>query len=292
MKLAASHEEEPPAQMTPSRTGLVRRTVAVLRTVASRPGGAGLSEVARASGVNKATCHRILGELEQERLVRVDHESRKYFLGFGMFALAGALLGAGGVADRVRSSLDRLAMTTGETTGIDVLIDDGILVAMQVQGPQLIGQASRPTPRVLPPVHTSTGKVLLAWCNNAELVVSAVREGGPRADGRKIGLAAFEKELALVRDRGYGTAVDELEVGASAVARPVFMKDDVVAAVWVGGPSFRLTPDRIPEVSRALKPVAEEVGAFLSAQGQGIQSLIEPLDLSGPRSRPKTTRAR
>ena len=83
-------------------------------------------------------------------MVRIDRETRKYFFGVGMFALAGAMIASDGVAAQVRSSLATLAMDTQETTGVDVLIETKVLVAMQVQGPLLIGQAGRAAPRVLP----------------------------------------------------------------------------------------------------------------------------------------------
>ena len=76
-----------------------------------------------------------------------------------------------------------------------------------------------------------------------------------------------------MRSRGYGTAVNELEIGASAVAAPVFVKDEVVAAVWVGGPSFRLTRPRIPDVAAALNSVAKEVAGFLAVQD--LRALID-----------------
>ena len=258
-----------PARENPEPAGaisLVRKTTVVLRAVASFPRGVGLSELARTTELSKATCYRILCELEEERLVRMDREARKYFFGVGMFALAGAMIASDGVAAQVRSSLATLALDTQETTGVDVLIETKVLVAMQVQGPLLIGQAGRAAPRVLPATTTSTGKVLLAWSPDPELVHAAVRGNVKRADGSEVTGDQFENELDLVRARGYGTAVNELEIGASAVAAPVFVKDEVVAAVWVGGPSFRLTRARIPDIAASLKVVAKEVAGFLAVQ--------------------------
>ncbi|CAM5742323.1 hypothetical protein SHIRM173S_00174 [Streptomyces hirsutus] len=42
--------------MASSEAGLVRRTIWLLRTVAAHPDGVGLSEIARESGIPKATC--------------------------------------------------------------------------------------------------------------------------------------------------------------------------------------------------------------------------------------------
>ena len=57
----------------------------------------------------------------------------------------------------------------------------------------------------------------------------------------------------MVRERGYATAVDELEQGLTAVAAPVFGIDGhVVASVSASGPSFRLPAERLPEVAAAV----------------------------------------
>jgi IclR family transcriptional regulator, acetate operon repressor len=253
-----------------SSVSLVRKTAAVLRGIASFPKGVGLSELARTTGVNKATCYRILSELEVERIVALDQETRKYVFGVGMFALAEAMTASDGVLAEVRAILAALAVDAEETTGIDVLDGTRVLVAMQVQGPLLIGQSFRTAPRTIPITTTSTGKVLLAWNRNRDLVEAAVRGGTLRADGTAVTLDEFDAMLDEVRTRGYGTAVDELEIGASAVAVPVFIDEQVVASVWVGGPSFRLNKSKIREVATSLKAVAAELGSVLALRGPGI----------------------
>ena len=55
-------------------------------------------------------------------------------------------------------------------------------------------------------------------------------------------------------------AVDELEVGLTAVAAPIRnAHGDVVASMSVSGPTFRLTADRMDEVVGQLMQAAEEV---------------------------------
>ena len=60
------------------------------------------------------------------------------------------------------------------------------------------------------------------------------------------------EELARIRRRGYATAIGEYELGLNAVAAPVHdARGNVVAAVDIWGPAFRLTPRRIPELGDA-----------------------------------------
>ncbi len=77
-------------------------------------------------------------------------------------------------------------------------------------------------------------------------------------------VAALRDELATIRGQGWGAARDELEEGLTAVAAPV--RDhtgDVVAALSISGPSFRMDADRIPELSRLAIDAADAVSVRL-----------------------------
>ena len=98
------------------------------------------------------------------------------------------------------------------------------------------------------PLHaTSNGKVLLSGLDDAEFseVVSRLARYTPRTITAK---AALREEVARVREAGYAVAVDELEVGLTAVAAPIrSAHGDVVASLSVSGPTFRLHDDALGE---------------------------------------------
>ena len=74
------------------------------------------------------------------------------------------------------------------------------------------------------------------------------------------GRPQLRDELDQVREQGYAVAIDELEVGLTAVAAPIRnAHGDVVASMSVSGPTFRLGPDRVDEVVALLVAAAEEV---------------------------------
>ena len=73
------------------------------------------------------------------------------------------------------------------------------------------------------------------------------------------------KELQHVRARGFATSIDELEVGLTALAAPVFgPQGEALAALSISGPSARLTPDRIAQLAPLLideaNTLAERLG--------------------------------
>jgi DNA-binding IclR family transcriptional regulator len=71
--------------------------------------------------------------------------------------------------------------------------------------------------------------------------------------------------LQHVRARGFATSIDELEVGLTALAAPVFgPQGEALAALSISGPSARLTPDRIAQLAPLLideaNTLAERLG--------------------------------
>jgi len=72
-----------------------------------------------------------------------------------------------------------------------------------------------------------------------------------------------ESELETVRRETFAAATDELELGLSAVAAPVYDETGrVIAALSVSGPTLRLTPRRIAE----LRPIVIKQARALSEQ--------------------------
>ena len=249
-----------------SAVGLVHKTVAVLRTVAASNGGIGLSELSRVTGIPKATCLRIVAVLDEEQLVALDAESKRYAVALGALALAGSLLDPGGAHRIIARELETLASATQETAGLDVLRGTEVVVIEQVAGPQLIGQTAKPVPRSLATWNTSTGKVLLASLDADELESTHARALAEAARRRR-SERAFRRELERVRTNGYAVARDEMEQGAAAVAAPVVIRGEVAAAVWIGGPSFRLTDTRVAEVAAEVMACGRRLGEALSLTG-------------------------
>ncbi|GAA3139353.1 IclR family transcriptional regulator domain-containing protein [Nonomuraea salmonea] len=80
--------------------------------------------------------------------------------------------------------------------------------------------------------------------------------------------SADELGLEEIKERGWATAVEELEVGLNAVAAPIRGSDEsVVAAVSASGPSYRLTQERLPEVGATLVAGANEISQRIGYYG-------------------------
>jgi IclR family acetate operon transcriptional repressor len=111
------------------------------------------------------------------------------------------------------------------------------------------------------PLHaTSSGKVLLAYAP-AEVRERVLSGPLPRLTRRTIvDPEALRRQLAEAAARGYAFTVEELEVGLNAVAAPVHQAGgEVVAAISVSGPAYRVTPARIPTLGQTVRLAAAEI---------------------------------
>ena len=235
----------------------VDRALGILEVLA-RTGESGVTEIAVELGVHKSTAFRLVATLEAHRLVEQTSDRGRYRLGMGILRLAGATTARLDLVQEARPISRQLAADTGETVNIAVLAESSALYLDQVAGSSAL-QPHNWVGQHIPLHATSNGKVLLCSLDEAALdaVLGKLATYTEHTITRRTQL---REELARVREQGYAVAVDELEVGLTAVAAPIRnAHGDVVASMSVSGPSFRLTEERVGEVVRQVIGAALEV---------------------------------
>jgi DNA-binding IclR family transcriptional regulator len=231
----------------------VDRAVRILEMLA-RTGSSGVSEVAAELQVHKSTAFRLLAALEERTLVEQNADRGKYQLGFGILRLASAIPGRLNLATLAKPLLDELASQLGETVDLAVLREHYAVNVAEAWGPSAI--SAQTWLGQLTPLHaTSSGKVLLAHLDEAQRDEVLRASGLPRLTKATItSRSTLDEQLDQARRDGYATTFEEYDEGLNAVAVPVRgHTGDVIGAVSVAGPAFRLAPDRIREVAAALQ---------------------------------------
>jgi DNA-binding IclR family transcriptional regulator len=240
----------------------VRRALRSLELIAEA-GELGVTELGRRLGVHKATASRLAATLAERGLLERDPGTERYRLGFGLIRLAGAAMAGLDLVSSARTTLEDLAERTHETVTIGVVSGDDVVSVDQVTGTRSIVSVSWVGKRT--PLHTtSTGKVLLAFMPEEEREhrLSVPLE---RATKRSITDAnALRTQLEEIRRRGYAQTLEELEEGLNAVAAPVRQADgEVVAALSVSGPAFRVRPVDLPRLGRLTIEAADAISRRL-----------------------------
>jgi DNA-binding IclR family transcriptional regulator len=246
-------------QKTPG-TQSIDRGAHLLALVLEADAPRGLGELAADAGLPKSTASRLLGALERNGLVEQEGVRGAFRAGPVMARFAGRGISARLVIELAERPMAALAEATGETINVAVAGPGGVEHLAQIDSRHYLGTTHWVGRRV--PYHCSAnGKVLLAFsAAGADAGELEARTSRTIVEPQR--LAA---ELQHIRREGFAIAVDELELGLSAVAAPVL--DDsgrAVAALSVSGPTLRLSPRRVaqlrPMVIKHARALAEQLG--------------------------------
>ncbi|NUR09566.1 MAG: IclR family transcriptional regulator [Nocardioidaceae bacterium] len=251
------------AETAPAPGGVqsVDRALTILAILA-RLGEAGVTEIAGELGVHKSTAFRLVATLEGHGMVEQNEDRGKYRLGVGVLRLAGATTARLDVVQESRPICRKLAADTGETVNIAVLSDRSALYLDQVAGQSAL-QSHNWVGQHIPLHATSNGKVLLSGLSEEEIDKRLPRLPSYTAETVTT-KARLKRELREVREQGFAVAVDELEIGLTAIAAPIRnAHGDVIASISVSGPTFRLGERKVKELLPTVQDAADEVSTRL-----------------------------
>jgi DNA-binding IclR family transcriptional regulator len=248
----------PTRQPSTVRIESAQRAVMLLDALADG-GELGTNELARRIGVTPSTVSRQLGTLTAAGLVEHVSTTGRYRLGIRIVRLANTVLARLDVRAVARPHLEELVRATGETANLSVPGEEDAVTIDFVPGAhsvQHVTQLGRPSI-----AHaTSAGKVMLAFTDRP--LPRRMHAFTPRTITTREVLA---REIERVRRRGYAEAVEEREIGLSAIAAPVFGSSrDLAAIVALQGPTSRFGR---AELRAALPPLLERTAAISTALG-------------------------
>jgi DNA-binding IclR family transcriptional regulator len=213
-----------------SGVGVLDKAVAVLDALGRGP--VTLAALAAATGLPRATAHRLAVALEAHGLVRRDGDGR-FALGLRLVALGRSAADGFPLAEAARPALERLRDDTGESVQLYVREGDGRRCVVSLQSPHglrwIVAEGA-----LLPLGVGSAGRVLM---------------GGAGARRRWV------------------ESVEEREPGVCSVSSPVRAADAVVGAVSVSGPVERLGRSPGRRYGPAVATAAEEIGRALRPAG-------------------------
>ncbi|HKP19741.1 MAG TPA: IclR family transcriptional regulator [Gaiellaceae bacterium] len=238
----------------------IDRAAQLLVHVVENPDPTTVGLLAETTGLPKSTTSRLVRALERQGLLQRDGARGGLTPGPVLLRFARRGEGELDLATLAAETLHRLAEATGETINLAVAGFLGVEHVAQRDSRHFLG-ATNWIGRWVPYHCTANGKILLAF--------GAARPPDGRLDRLTpqtiVDRTALEAELELTRERGYATAVDELEPGLSAVAAPVRGPRDVIAALSISVPTIRMPPERLDELAALVVAEAAQLSNRLEA---------------------------
>lgn len=247
----------------------VDRALTIMEILA-RDDWSGVTEIAKELGIHKSTVFRLVSTLERRGFVEQHTQTQKYRLGFAVVRLANGVRAELDLAQLARPVCERLSEHTGETVNLavleggDVVNVDQVNLSSQTVSVNWLGRRSA--------LHaTSTGKVFLAAMPPQDLDTYIARGLSRNTPHTITDPENLRAHLSEVRRLGFGTGFEELEEGLNAVAAPVRGADgQLVAALCVSAPSYRLTSGDVEEVGKLVSAGALEVSRRLGFVGETV----------------------
>ncbi len=250
----------------PGSVQSVERAAAILRLLAEEDEPVGLSQIAAALGLAKGTVHGIIRTLEDVGFVEQDRASGPYRVATEVFRFGWTRLDSNELRSKALNWTDALAARTGESARVAAFTNGRAVVAHHVfrgdGGNQVLVTGS------VVPLHASAlGKVLLAFDPGAARSI-AHRQLPPLTSRTITDKVALQRELAAIRDEGWGGSVGEEQPGVAGIAAPIRDRGGyVVAVVGIEGSVDRMCDERsrprtalVSQVTRAGRSISRELG--------------------------------
>ena len=253
-----------------SQVQVLDRAVRLLKTLSEANAELGASELSARLRLHKSTVHRLLTAMEEHRLVEKNGLNAKYNLGLRLFELGSVAVRRTDVCILAPTYLEWLAGRTGETAHLGILRDTEVVSIVAIESNRTVRTPSTVGSRA--PVHcTSQGKAILAHL--PESYVEGLFKGHrlKRFTTHTItAFGRFRKELLEVRARGYAVDNEEFEEGLRCIGAPVRNhSENVVGAISIACPAFRVSESDVPGLARHVIQAADALSSALGYRESG-----------------------
>lgn len=247
----------------PERSGTqsLSRGIKLLRTIATRPGfGWRLSDLAAACGQDKATVHRMLACMVDERLVEQRASDRHYLPGPLMFELGFALPDRVQFQRHAEPVLDTFARRMAGLALLLLRSGNEYVCTVRAGSLKLAGLMVYPGTRR--PLFTSVGGVAILQTRpevevRAVLLDNVAQEIGRRGTGR---LEALQKMRERSDRHGFGVNLGDVVPGVHAFAVPVAgAGGEAFAALCLMGTAGLYGEEQLPQLRAELDAAATQL---------------------------------
>jgi DNA-binding IclR family transcriptional regulator len=249
------------AETSKTSIQVIERMVSLLDALANYPDPVSLKELSIVSGLHPSTAHRILNDMVTTRFVdRVEPGS--YRLGMRLLELGNIVKSRLNVREAALDLMRALHRKTQQTINLSVRQGDEIVYIDRAFSERSGMQVVRAIGGRGPLHLTSTGKLFLSVDDPKAVRSYATRTGLAGHNKNSItDLAKLERELSLVRARGYARDNEELELGVRCMAAAI--RDDsgkLIAGLSISAPADRLQEEWLEDLIDTANQISATLG--------------------------------
>jgi len=226
----------------------------------------GISEIAEAVGLHKATAHRIVTTLVNYNFLERADDGQKYRLGMALTGLGMKVIQRTDLRQEALPYLTGLNQRFDETCDLAIFDQGHVLYLEVIQSSHALNIAASVGQR-LPAYSSASGKLFLAYLPKEELEEYLKRSFKSLTKNTIISSEQLKKQLGEIREKGYALDNEETEIGIRAVAAPIFGRDGkVIGAISVPGPTTRFSLKEITSLSKPVIEAAQSISVRMGYQ--------------------------
>lgn len=239
----------------------VNRAVQIIRCFENNE-ELGVTEISKMLELHKSTAFGLISTLEANKLLEKNTYTGKYRLGLELFRLGTKVNSA--LRHISMPYLEKLVKMYQETVNLVSWDDLSVIYLEKVESPRSMRISTMVGGR-LPLYCTAVGKAIMSGLPGEELNSILDRiEFKKYTDNTLCSVKSILEYLEKAKANGYAEESEELEIGLSCVAAPIYNHFGIpIAAVSLSGPSFRLNESFRKEISAELIRYTQEISGKL-----------------------------
>jgi len=203
----------------------IKKAIVILELLSTPPYEYTVAVISKQTGINITTIYRIIAQLEEENLVAINAETKKYRIGSNAYHIGSSYIYRNNYMQSLEEIVHEISEKIKESVGI-AIFDQGRIMSIiesEIHQPMKVNDIPG---RYFPGNKGNYGKCIMAFQKpeyiEEYLNTHTFEKTFPAVLTTKEELL---EEYAKIRERGYSESVDELAMEVVGVGVPLFDKN-------------------------------------------------------------------
>lgn len=247
----------------------VKRATDIISLFSVAQPALGITQIAAALNLNKATAWGLVTTLEKQGFLQQDPETLKYSVGSKLFELGMVYYERLEINTKATRPAHDLASRTGLVARVGIWDRQSVLVTLLAMPKSEDSLSHQIGPRI-PAYCSGLGKALLAFVEpEAFEAYLGQTELHPHTRSTIVSVDELRGDLEKARITGYAISREEMIPGLVALGAPVYGRGKKLAgAISIGGAPSTITDEQVEqlggELLRAASEISQAMGCYLT----------------------------
>jgi IclR family transcriptional regulator, KDG regulon repressor len=248
------------------------RVLNILELLATNPDGLTLTEIAEAINAPKSSIFPVIHTMSQRKFIFSNKNNSKYTIGIATFCAGSSYTSNMNALQFIKSEMKYVVEKSGEICQLGILDRDMVLYIAKSDSNEAIRLISY-VGKKLPLYCTAIGNILISRKSIDE--IKLLYPNGLKAYTKNtiIDFNVLEKKLMKIRETEIAYEHGEITENLQCISVPLCKGDDILAALSVSVPSFRMDLPKAELIKSLLLETRLKIETFFRENDIDVNSL-------------------